>query len=115
MPSSLTHPETLAEQFGDWLDDPVHGLSRHEVSAETNIAELVTIWMQDGGADRVATYDAFLRFVVLVIAEVAVGRLTVRVEGQDELLRPSIPTSSAEWWMLEPMEFEAARSRTSAQ
>jgi hypothetical protein len=111
MPSMLTHPETLVVSFHEWLNDHEHGLDPFEAPADGNLAQLIAIWMQEGGADRAATHDAFLRFVALVVAEAAAGHLTVDADGEAVGTRVRIPTRSADWWMLEPMEFEAARSR----
>lgn len=103
----LTHPEFLAVKFGDWLT----AAALHpdiDFPADGNVAELIAIWMHDGGATVAGSLEALMRAVVLIIASACRGELGYEVDGS---YRPvAVPLGDASWWMLTHIEFDAARS-----
>jgi len=105
----LSYPETLAVQFEDWLKARETANHQWELPEDGSLATLVALWMQDTTSARATTYDAFIRAVVLLVAEAARGNLHYDLDGVSTTV--TIPTGSASWWMLEPMEFEATRHR----
>ena len=103
----LSHIDYVANHFAEWLTDQEERKS-DELEVQTSVADLVGMWMMDGGASAAVTYDAFLRAVVVIAGEASSGRVSFEPYDGTERVYPSIPTTSHDWWMLEPIEFEVA-------
>ena len=92
----LPQIESLRDGFGDWLASIENGTrtAPSELVEESDLSELLLAWMHDGGAHQAPNYEAFIRSVVLIVIEVASGRILFR--------RAPIRISSlvTDWWML---------------
>lgn len=108
----MTYPEMLAFAFVEWMlieqEESTKG-QRSELPSDGDLPTMIAIWMQDTHANGAATYDAFMRAVVLIVAGAAAGALSYDVNGQH--VKVTIPKEPLAWWMLEPTEFEAIKSR----
>lgn len=109
--TTLTHPEFLVQCFDEYLDVEEQA---GRLGPNDDLADLIAGWMMDE-ADRMATHDAFLRAVVLIVARAAdepVMYSCARNPDQEPItVTAEVPTDGGSWWMLEPMEFLAAPAR----
>jgi len=105
----LSHVDYVANHFAEWLTRQQDQKS-DELEPQTSLADLVAMWMTDGGARVAVTYDALLRAVVVIVGEAAAGAMSFELSEESTEVHPVIPTSSHDWWMLEPTEFEAVKN-----
>jgi hypothetical protein len=104
----LTHPEAIVDNFRDWLIACETDSAASDLPADGDLAMLVGAWMMDGGAAYAVDYSAFIRAVLLIVAAAAQGRVYYMAAGEARVDAVA-PDNAHSWWMLEPMEFEAAR------
>ena len=104
----LSHVDYVANHFVEWLTS-LEERKSEELEAQTNLADLIAMWMMDGGAGAAVTHEALLRAVIVIAGEVAGGTVSFEPIDASEQVQPVVPTTSHDWWMLELTEFEAAK------